>query len=62
MTDDQGLTTRELADASAQAGDDGQTGRPAQPDREPLLPADQTERYTARWQEIQTSIVDDPRS
>jgi hypothetical protein len=28
---------------------------------EPLLPADQTERFTSRWQEIQTSFVDQPR-
>jgi len=30
-------------------------------DREPLLPADQSERFTARWQEIQASFVDQPR-
>jgi hypothetical protein len=29
--------------------------------REPLLPADQSERFTERWQEIQTSFVDEPR-
>jgi hypothetical protein len=28
---------------------------------EPLLPADQTDRYTSRWQEIQASFVDQPR-
>jgi hypothetical protein len=28
---------------------------------EPLLPADQSERFTARWQEIQASFVDQPR-
>ena len=28
---------------------------------EPLLPSDQTERFTSRWQEIQTSFVDQPR-
>jgi hypothetical protein len=28
---------------------------------EPLLPSDQTERFTGRWQEIQTSFVDQPR-
>jgi hypothetical protein len=26
-----------------------------------LLPGDQTERFTARWQEIQTKFVDEPR-
>jgi hypothetical protein len=30
-------------------------------DREPLLPADQGERFTTRWQQIQTSFVDKPR-
>ena len=29
--------------------------------REPLLPDDQSERLTARWQEIQGSFVDQPR-
>ncbi|HET7354527.1 MAG TPA: hypothetical protein VFJ11_10840 [Gaiellaceae bacterium] len=29
--------------------------------REPLLPSDQTERFTSRWQEIQASFVDQPR-
>jgi len=27
----------------------------------PLLPGDQGETYTARWREIQTSFVDEPR-
>ena len=30
-------------------------------DENPLLPADQSETYTARWREIQTSFVDEPR-
>jgi hypothetical protein len=30
-------------------------------DHEPLLPADQSERFTLRWQEIQASFVDHPR-
>jgi len=29
--------------------------------RGPLLPSDQTERFTARWREIQTGFVDRPR-
>lgn len=29
---------------------------------EALLPDDQTERFTSRWQEIQTSFVDEPRN
>jgi hypothetical protein len=41
---------------------------PAQDDRsvsaghEPLLPSDQSDRFTSRWQEIQTSFVDQPRN
>jgi hypothetical protein len=30
-------------------------------DHEPLFPSDQSDRFTARWQEIQTSFVDHPR-
>src|SRR5690349_1374641 len=30
-------------------------------DREPLLPQDQSEGFTARWHEIQASFVDQPR-
>lgn len=30
-------------------------------DQEPLFPSDQSERFTTRWQEIQTSFVDQPR-
>jgi len=30
--------------------------------REPLLARDQSERYTERWQEIQTGFVDEPRT
>jgi hypothetical protein len=29
--------------------------------REPLLPPDQSERFTVRWQEIQASFVDEPQ-
>jgi hypothetical protein len=29
--------------------------------QESLLPADQTERFTSRWQQIQTGFVDEPR-
>jgi hypothetical protein len=29
--------------------------------QEPLLPPDQAERYRSRWEEIQTSFVDEPR-
>ena len=30
-------------------------------ERGPLLPQDQSERFTGRWQEIQTGFVDEPR-
>jgi hypothetical protein len=30
-------------------------------DHEPLFASDQSERFTSRWQEIQTSFVDQPR-
>src|SRR5215208_1709513 len=30
-------------------------------ERGPLLPKDQSERFTGRWQEIQTGFVDEPR-
>jgi len=43
----------------------GELGEPATPtaaaEREPLLPPDQSERFTTRWQEIQSSFVDQPR-
>lgn len=31
-------------------------------DQEPLFASDQSERFTTRWQEIQTSFVDQPRN
>jgi hypothetical protein len=71
MTDHK-LTTRDLAetsdrDAEAQAGSEQEA-----PDRKmaaeptdssgPLLPGDQSERFSTRWQEIQSSFVDQPRN
>jgi hypothetical protein len=38
-----------------------QTTSRADTDQEPLFPSDQRERFTTRWQEIQTSFVDHPR-
>jgi hypothetical protein len=35
---------------------------PTTAEREPLLPDDQSGQYAARWREIQTSFVDEPRS
>jgi len=37
------------------------TSSASQVDRQPLLPADQSLRFTERWQEIQASFVDRPR-
>lgn len=33
----------------------------ARTDHEPLFASDQSERFTSRWQEVQTSFVDQPR-
>lgn len=33
----------------------------ARSDHEPLLPSDESTRFTTRWQEIQVSFVDEPR-
>jgi hypothetical protein len=30
-------------------------------EREPLLPTEESERFTVRWREIQTGFVDEPR-
>jgi hypothetical protein len=44
------------------AGDETSAdGDSASRDHESLLPADQTERLTAQWQEIQAGFVDHPR-
>jgi hypothetical protein len=36
-------------------------GSPSLQERGPLLPEDQSERFSLRWQEIQTGFVDQPR-
>jgi hypothetical protein len=55
------LTTRDLAGAAdGDAGDDEVETRSEE--RSPLLPADQTDGFTARWRDIQTSFVDEPRT
>jgi hypothetical protein len=58
-------------DVLAERGTDSAQAQPspAQPsppdspggERGPLLPDDQTERFTRRWEEIQASFVDEPR-
>jgi hypothetical protein len=76
MSDPQ-LSTRDLAartadedDALAEsrpsdeptARDRGETGADDRDEtREPLLPPDQSGRFAERWQEIQSSFVDEPR-
>jgi hypothetical protein len=53
------VTTRDLADASRRP--DEAPEPEAGDGRDPLLPADQVERYRSRWQEIQSGFVDEPR-
>ena len=55
-------------DVLAERGTDSAKAQPqpSPPDspageRGPLLPDDQTERFTTRWEEIQASFVDEPR-
>ena len=54
------LTTRDLAGAS-DAQQKEARDETASEDRNPLLPGDQSESFTSRWREIQTSFVDEPR-
>jgi hypothetical protein len=49
-SDATGRTQSEHAAADASVDEQG-----------PLLPDDQSERFTTRWQEIQTGFVDEPR-
>jgi hypothetical protein len=51
--------TRERSETAA--GSHSAEGASPGEEREPLLPADQGERFTARWQEIQAGFVDQPR-
>ena len=53
----------DVAHASEQDGgpDTTRTATADHEHDEPLLPSDQSERFTARWQQIQTSFVDEPR-
>jgi hypothetical protein len=63
---DKPLTTADLAQnesdpleddrGAEEAANDGQEER-----YEPLLPNDQADRFTTRWQEIQAGFVDEPR-
>jgi hypothetical protein len=60
------LTTSDLAQAADEPRDGDTRPEPdaAEDDddaREPLLPADQSERFTIRWQEVQAAFVDEPQ-
>ena len=61
---DQKLTTSDLAAASATdrpEPDEAALEADAPAERRPLLAAQDTDRLGARWREIQTSFVDEPR-
>jgi hypothetical protein len=59
------VTTRDLAETSEEPME--QSTASHKPPNEkgaehsPLLPGDESERFTTRWQEIQSSFVDQPR-
>ena len=56
----QGLSTSDLAGAGDEEAHE-QEAAGVRDDRTPLLPPDQSDGFTRRWQEIQTSFVDEPR-
>jgi len=62
MDDRQELSTRDLAGVSTVGPEEAVADTPDASNDEPLLPDDQSEKYTSRWQEIQASFVDEPRS
>jgi hypothetical protein len=57
------LTTRDLAGVPDQQVDHPEAAADTgAANDEPLLPDDQSGKYRSRWQEIQASFVDEPRS
>ncbi len=60
---DRQLTTRDLASTSAPQEELDGEDEPRSDTLvdEPLLPGTESERFTGRWQEIQSSFVDQPR-
>ena len=54
------LSTRDLAGAAKRTSKETRDDVTAS-DRSPLLPANESEGFTGRWREIQTSFVDEPR-
>ena len=62
---DRHVTTHDLAE-TRDAADEAPPETPEQPTEadsghSPLLPGDQSEHFTSRWQDIQASFVDQPR-
>src|SRR5215203_4502512 len=53
-------TSEQAEPESGSAPEAAASGSPAG-ERGPLLPQDQSEGFTGRWQEIQTGFVDEPR-
>ena len=65
MTDNE-LSTSDLAGRSERHEPESSAESPepeaaASEQAEPLFPSDQSDSFTSRWQEIQTSFVDEPR-
>jgi hypothetical protein len=58
--DDETRPEPEAVDVDTDNGTGAGTGT-AQAAHEPLLPTDQSKRFTGRWQEIQASFVDEPQ-
>ena len=70
MTEGENLTTADLAQRKDDEGSTRQQGEAderAEPEQrgeetlEPLLPADHSDRYRQRWNELQSRFVDEPR-
>jgi hypothetical protein len=61
--DDRQTTTRDLAGETGENGsEERHSAETAHTEEQAkLLPGDQSEGFTSRWQEIQTSFVDRPR-
>jgi hypothetical protein len=55
------MTTADLARASGQTSESPQSGPPPDASRPPLLPENEITDLRARWNEIQTGFVDEPR-
>jgi hypothetical protein len=53
--------TSERAERESGSAPRPATSGPPAGERGPLLPQDQSDRFTGRWQEIQTGFVDEPR-